>query len=209
MAAKKKKQPTYVEDFPIATRTINLLKGEGILISDDFANYSKKNLQEIGGLGPTGLAELLVFLKGAGIKLRKAEPKPKKEPKWDPRTREVLLMMQEGQVSNYPQEMSLAGKLLDEFGYETLMRTKIPPKCQPPSVRYFFSGGQIAAWSYEYIQKNAPIRLVERETVPVAPLVDLEGRDKVEELVGVREPVEYQIKTRAPKTLGEFLAARK
>ena len=185
------------------------MKGEGILSGEDFANWTKKNLQEIKGLGPGSLAELLVFLKGAGIKLRKAEPKEKKAPKYDPRTREVLLMMQEGQVSNYPQEMALAGKLLDEFGYETLMRTKIPPKCQPPSVRYFFSGGQIAAWSYEYIQRHAPIRLVERETPVLEPLVDLEGGDAVEELIGAREPVEYQIKTRVPKTLGEFLSLRK
>lgn len=205
----KKKTNIQIEDFPIPTRTINLLKGEGILSGADFANYSKRNLQEIRGLGSGSLAELLVFLKGAGIKLRKAEPKPKKEPKWDPRTREVLLMMQEGQVSNYGIEMNLAGKLLDEFGYENLMRVKIPPKCQPPSVRYFFSGGQIAAWSFDYIRSFAPMRLVEREKPVLAPLVDLEGDGEAREDLGVKEPVEYTLKPRQPKTLGEFLSLRK
>lgn len=207
MAAKKKKQPTYVEDFPIATRTINLLKNEGILISDDFANYSKKNLQEIGGLGPTGLAELLVFLKGAGIKLRKAEPKPKKEARWPKETKEILEQVQ-GVVNSYVREIPLMGKLIEEFGAETMRRVTIP--YGKDSVQYFFTGGKIAGWAAQYIQGFAPIRLVERPVEPVAPcLPDLEGNGGVDEVLARPEPVEYQIKNRVPKTLGEFLSLRK
>jgi hypothetical protein len=205
MAAKKKKQPTYIEDFPIATRTINLLKNEGILISDDFANYSKKNLQEIGGLGPTGLAELLLFLKGAKIKLKKAEPKEKKAPRWPKETKEILEEVQ-GVVNSYVREIPLMGKLIEEFGAETMRRVKIP--YGKNSVQYFFTGGKIAGWSYEYIQRFAPIRLVERPVEPVAqPLVDLEGDGGVEEVVGPVEP--YIVKPKVPKTLGEFLSLRK
>lgn len=204
MAAKKKTN-IQIENFPIVKRTINLLKNEGILSGDDFANYTKKNLQEIKGLGAAGLSELLFFLKGAGIKLKKAEKVEKKAPKWDPKTREILLRVQKGIINNYAQEQQMMGKLIDKFGVETMERVSVPATCQPPTVRYFFSGGQIAGWAHDYIQKFAPIRIIEREKPVIPPPPDLEGDGGVEEIIGFKAPIE----PRVPKTLGEFLASRK
>lgn len=196
----KKKDDTNIEIFPISGRTITALKKAGITKASDFQNYSATDLKKIEGLGPVLLLELKDYLKGAKIKLKKREPAAKKERKWDPRAREVALMIQKGQIQNYAQDCKMAGMLIQKFGWEWCMRVELPPHIQPPTLRYFFSGGQIAGWVEDYFGRFAVMKLVEEEKV-------VEPEPQKEYNLGPAP--EWKPSVQVPKTLGEFLKQRK
>ena len=201
----KEKQPILLEYFPISAKTKNALIKAGIKNSDDFANFTLVQLNEIEGLGPVLLLELKTFLKGAKIKLKKREAKEKKVPKWDPETKEIMLHVLNRQVGNYAIEYQKCGQLIEKYGAETVRNSRIPEKVQPPTFRYFFTGGMIASWCDNYFKQFAPIRLLE------TPKIDLEEAGGVEEVLELANApvVVYEPKKKAPSTLADFLKLRR
>jgi hypothetical protein len=201
----KEKQPILLEYFPISAKTKNALIKAGIKNSDDFANFTLLQLDEIEGLGPVLLLELKTFLKGAKIKWKKREAKEKKAPKWNPETKEIMLRVLDGQVSNYAIEYQKCGMLIEKYGAETIRNSRIPDKVQPPTFRYFFTGGMIASWCDNYFKQFAPIRLLE------APRIDLEEAGGVEEVLelAIAPVVVYEPKKKAPSSLADFLKLRR
>lgn len=193
-----KKTDTNIEDFPINGRTKAALTKVGIHKASDFINYSAADLKKIEGLGPVLLLELKDYLKGAKIKLKKREPAAKKAPKYDPATKEIMLNLLQGQVTNFGMDMKYTGLLIERFGAETVRNACLPPHIQPPRLNYFFTGGRIAAWCDQYFAKFAPIRLVEEEKVDKEPEVEYSG-----------PAPEWKPKERVPQTLMEFLKSRK
>ena len=201
--AKPKRPDLSVGDFPIATRTITILEREGIKNASDLQNYTAKDLDNIEGLGTVSLAELKTFLKGYGVKLKKSPPKEKKAPKWDPQTREVLLMVQKGEIENYAQDMKRCGMMIERFGVETMMNLEFPKTTDCRNLRYFFSGGQIAGWVEKYVQQFAKIRLAQP-----APAAVEEPKTSPVDSKKSGEPVIYNISPKQPKTLSDFLKGK-
>ena len=201
--AKPKRPDLSVGDFPIATRTITILEREGISRASDLQNYCAKDLDEIDGLGIIGLAELKTFLKGYGIKLKKSPPKEKKAPKWNPQTREVLLIVQKGEIENYSQDMKRCGMMIERFGVETMMNLEFPKTTDCRNLRYFFSGGQIASWVDNYVRQFAKIRLADPGPTAVEEALPSEPDSKKS-----GEPVVYNISPKQPKTLSDFLKGK-
>lgn len=199
------KKPLTVEEFPIAKGIINILKKAGIKTEQDFGNFSPDDLKGLDGMGPGRLAELKLFLKGAKIRLKKNPPKEKKARKWDPRTREVMLLIQDGNVFNGARDMQMTGMMIEEFGLETMMNVRTPAHIQPPRVSYFFSMGKIAGWVPKYVRQFAKIKLIEE---PITP----QSQESVEQEQNkpVTPPVvPYAPTTKAPKSLADFLKQRK
>ncbi len=201
----KQKQLIPVADFPISKRTINLLSSIGINTSEDFINFTLQDIKAIEGLGATLVTELQLFLKGAKIKLKKSPPKERKAPRWDPETKEIMLYVLGGQVSNYSIEMQKCGALIEKYGKETIKNSKIPEKVQPPTFRYFFTGGLIASWCDNYFRQFAQIRLKE---APVAALKDTGIEEEPVKVVNAPE-VPYVPREKAPSSLADFLKLRK
>lgn len=201
----KQKPPIPVGDFPISKRTINLLASIDIHTSEDFINFTLQDIKAIEGLGATLVTELQLFLKGAKIKLKKSPPKEKKAPRWDLETKEIMLFVLNGQVSNFGIEMQKCGQLIEKYGAETIRNSRIPEKVQPPTFRYFFTGGRIAAWCDNYFRQFAPIRLKE---APVTVLKDAGGSEEPISIPNAPE-VAYVPKEKAPSSLADFLKFRK
>lgn len=179
-----------VERFPIATRAINLLKAAGFRNEDDFRGAPEKEIKEIEGLGPTMLAELKIFLKGRGIALKR-EKAAKKPPKYDPRSVSLVkILLPKGEIA-FSREVPIAGRLIARYGFENLIRIKLPPHIN--SLRWLESG--IDGWGDRFVASFAPIQLVEVKPV----------EEKVEEFVEEREYKSVE----KPKTLKEFLGLRK
>lgn len=200
-----KKQSIPIGNFPISKRTINLLQSAQINTSADFSNFTLQDIKALDGLGAVLLTELRLFLREAGIKLKKGPVKEKKLPKWDPETKEIMLHVLDGQVSNYAIEHQKCGQLIERYGKETVRNMKIPERIQPPTFRYFFTGGMIASWCDEFFRKFAPVRLIE------APKIDLEEAGGVEEVLELANAPEvvYVAKKKAPSSLADFLNLRK
>ncbi len=200
-----KKRVLEVDEFSVATGIINLLKKAGVKTELDFQNFTSKDLQDIEGMGPGRLAELKLFLKGRGVKLKKNPPKEKKPLKWDPQTREVLLKVQNGEIENYAQDMKRCGMMIERFGIETIMNLEFPATTACRNLRYFFSGGQIAGWVSDYVRKFAPMRIAERQEEAPKP------KEVAPEPIKVQAPVEthYEPIAKAPRSLADFLKQRK
>ena len=198
-----KKQPTLIGDFPINAKTKNALTKAGIQNSDDFADFTVKDLGSLEGIGPVLWLELKTYLQGAKIKWKKREPKEKKAPKWDPRCRALADKLLDGKINSFAQEIQFAGLLVEEFGFETVDRVVLPSHVT--SLRYFFTGSRISHWVQDFMRGFAPIRLLE------APKIDLEDAGGSEEVLEVADaPVAVYIpKTRVPSSLADFLKLRK
>jgi len=181
-----------IADFPIAKRTINILLKSGIETVGQLEEKTVADLMEIPGMGKTSLGELRLFLSQSGFKLKKSPPRPKKELKYDPRAKEVLLRLVGNRVNNWAVEIKLANKLIDLMGYDTMSRAESPRPID--SLFYFFQGGQVAPWAEEHFKKFAQFKLIE-------PAQEKQEEVKEEN----KTPFEYVIKKGKPKTLEEFL----
>lgn len=191
------KNPLDVGKFPIATRTINILRGAGIESTEDFSNLTLAQLKDLPGLGSKLLTELRLFLKDAGVKLKKAEAK-QTTPKYPKETKEILKNLLGERVNNYAMEMKRCGLMILHFGVETMEKFQVHDG--KDSLCYYFSGGKISPWVDNYAKQFMTFRMSEK--VPLTQDAD----DELENDKAL--PAEFvPIKT-MPKSLADFLKER-
>lgn len=145
------KEYLRIEEFPIAERSIRALKLAGFRMENDFEHVTERELLGVKGFGPTGLAELKLFLKGRNTKLLRI----KKEKKLNhPRARDLIRDMLLQKPT--PKEIKLANKLLEHYTYEEL--TSIEMKKQVASLSYFCAG--IGSWLDTLVHKITAPKLL-------------------------------------------------
>ncbi len=180
-----------ISQFPLSTRCINILKNAGYVDEGSFRNAKESDIKNLPRFGPTLLAELKLFLLGRGIKLQR-EKKEKKGPKYDPRARDVVkALLPKGEI-NFSREVPIAGKLLEIYAYEDLLRVKLPSHVS--TLAWLYSGRD--GWADRFVSSFAPMRLVESEPV-------VKKQEELPEFIQEYKRVEK------PKTLEEFLGLRK
>ncbi len=159
-----------MEEFPIGTRTINVLKRNGYETEGDFKGAGYNTVKELEGLGLKGFSELTIFLKGRGISLKK-EKKEKSGPKYHPRSKELATrMLPKGEFS-FAVEIPAAHKLIELYGFDNVTRVDVPGHVK--SLRYFLAG--VGGWMDRKVAERAPMRLVEvKEEVAVEPEEEIE-----------------------------------
>ena len=186
-----------VKDFAISTRTINILTTAGYKDANDFNGVTMREIMALEGLGPILGVELKQFLKGAKIALKREE-RVKQEPKWPKETKEILIGLLGPRMNNYAENFRLCGIMINEFGIDCMKKFEIHPGIT--SLRYYFSGGQIAPWASEYAQKFMTWKLVEKEKEVVI--------DSKPEVEYTEEELNYKPIPAPPKTLADFLKSR-
>lgn len=185
-----------VEDFPLDTRTINILLAAGFKTAEDFRNVTLAQISSLEGLGAKRVLEVRTVLKGAGIAFKR-EIKEKKVPKWPKETKEILIKILGPRMNNYAENFRLCGMMINEFGVDCMRRFEVHPNVD--SLRYYFSGGQIAPWASEYAQQFMVWDLAEEreEVVDKRPVIQY-----------TEEELNYKPIVSAPKTLADFLKSR-
>lgn len=184
-----------IEDFAISKRSVTAIKKAGFNELADFEGKTKQEIKKIKGLGETGYAELLDYLKTRGIKLVFA-PKEKKVSSIHPMAKKLVEGLFRGQKAvNWGIEIKIASNLINKWGFDSLSRAI--EDLSPPdlySLKYFN-----LPWFDLAVQKYIP-----KETVIIKP------QEKVEEapLEDVELP-EYKAFEGGPKSLKDFLKLRK
>lgn len=178
---------------PLPQRAINILRAAGYTYDTDLAGVNEKIIKELPGFGAVYLTELKIYLKGRKIKLTK-DKKEKAAPKWHPRSRELVLrMLPKGEI-NFSIEVPAAGRLLQEFEFEDVVRVKLPSHVN--SLRWLVSG--IGGWANRLVNSAAPAKLVEKtEKLEIV-------KPEAEEI----EEIEYK-KVERPLDLASFLGLKK
>lgn len=192
--ARKKKEiiPIGIEQFPIQTRAINILKDAGYKTDQDFKGAPEKDVKDLEGFGPTMLAELKLFLKGVGVKF---QPVPKKAKKpGNPQIRDLILILLANRKFAFGQELLPAKLLLDKYDFQLLVRVKLPDHVD--SLRWLASGIG-GGWADEFINGFAPMKMVEKTPAPIQ-------EKRVEEV----KKVEYRPAAK-PMDLQTFLGLKK
>jgi len=181
-----------VSDFPINNRTKNALQKAGIETVEDLKEKTFKELKAVKGIGKDAALDLRQFLSEAKISLKRAVAAPKE--KVDPALRgqawNVVAKLLDGkELINKSLEYRVSLELIERYGYEEMMRVKLPPHVT--SLIYLRRG----EWISDFVAKFQPMRLAE-----------VQLPQKEEKVVEKIEKIEYRPLTKQkPKNLTEFL----